>query len=230
MVQDIVHVDLDALGVRGVDEGLEVSLSSVQGVDRRVIVNVISVIGRSGMRRREPQSRGPDGIQVVQLGDDALEVADTVAVAVGEGIYQQLVGGRRTLVAVECGGLRGKCPDVGAGLRHRDIGLLRPVEGNGAPAFVRGGIGFNRNCDGAVGTSGSLVQMYPAGGCRCCPRLGRGHQHQFVGGVVGLEFEGSRRHGERRRFGLDRLVAGDRGAHQDRKEDISELFHTDKEK
>ena len=86
MIQHEVHVNLDALGMGGVHEVLEIGLGAVQRVHRIVVVHIISVIRIGGMRRAQPQSGGAQAIQIVQFVLDTLEIADPVAVAVGEGV------------------------------------------------------------------------------------------------------------------------------------------------
>ena len=94
MVKDIVHIDTDALVVGRIDEVLEILLTAVQGVDRIVVVHVVGVVGGRGMGRGQPEGRHAQGVQVVEPLLYALEVPDAVPVAVGEGIDQELVGGR----------------------------------------------------------------------------------------------------------------------------------------
>ena len=74
------------------DQAIEIGQRAVHGVDGFVVGDVIAEID---LRRRE--ARGdPDGVdaelvQVIELGGDAVEVADAVVVAVGEAARIDLV-------------------------------------------------------------------------------------------------------------------------------------------
>ena len=91
MVQDIVHIDLDSLCVRGVDQVFEILLGAVFGVEGGVIPDVVAVVRVGGMRRREPDGGDSKAVQVIQALLDSLEVTDLVSVAVREAINQKLV-------------------------------------------------------------------------------------------------------------------------------------------
>ena len=169
MVQDIVHVDLDALGVGSLDQLLKVLLSAIQLAYGIVVVHVIGMIAVGGMCRRQPQCGGSEPVQIVQLGNDALEVAYPISIAVREGIDQQLVSGRSPLVSVESVRHRDQGHYVGPDLRHRDGSILGSSEGYRPFAVVGPFVGVYRHGDGAAGGTGSLVQMDPARGWRSVP-------------------------------------------------------------
>jgi hypothetical protein len=83
VVQDHLHDHAELAFVSGGKKVLEVLQTAVQWVDRAVIRNIVPIIAQ---RRREERHQ-PDGIdsqvpQIVELLSDALEVADSVAIAV----------------------------------------------------------------------------------------------------------------------------------------------------
>ena len=173
MIEHEVHVNLDALRVGGVHEGFEIGLGAIQRVHRRVVVHVVAVVGIGGMGRAQPQSRGAQAIQVVQLVLDALEVADTVAVAVGEGIDQQLVGGGSALIAVKRGRSGHNSHLGGAGLGYAHAGFLAAaghVHAARTGTFAR--VGIHRHRQGAVPAARNRRNMDPSGRCRCRPGSG----------------------------------------------------------
>ena len=210
MVQDIVHVDLDVLGMGRVDQVLEVLLRAEQRVHGIVIIHVITVIGGRLLRRRQPQRRRAHLVQVVQLVLDALEVAHAVAVAVGEGIDEQLVGRGRALVAIEAVGVRHDRDDVLPLLGHGDRDGARPLDGNRTGAVLaRVSVDLHRQV-GLAG-AGGFLHMDPGGGRRGRPVLFGRDVHEFARGVLGFELErgGAHCQGVLRLLLVLRRVAGE---------------------
>ena len=92
MVQDIVHVNLDPPGVGRVDQPLEIRLRPVFRAHGRIVLHIIPMVGIGRMGGRQPDGGDAEGVEVIQPGGDPVEIADPVAVAVGEAVDQQLVG------------------------------------------------------------------------------------------------------------------------------------------
>ena len=92
VVHDEVDDDAHAALVRGVDELDEVGEVAELGQDGGVVGDVVAAVAQRGVEeRRQPEAVDAQPLQIVQLGGDALEVADAVAVAVLEGADQDLV-------------------------------------------------------------------------------------------------------------------------------------------
>ena len=169
VVQHEVHVYLDALRMGGLDEVLKSLLSSVQGIDGIIVIDIVAVVRRSRMRRRKPQCRDSESVQIVELVLDTLEIAHPVLVTVRKGIDQELVGGRGEFFLPQGGRVRHQGPDVGPGLGHGDVDLLRSGERDGPLAVVGPFVGIDGHGDGTAGRAGGLVQMDPVCGWRSVP-------------------------------------------------------------
>ncbi len=78
--------------VRLGDEAIEVGLRAVLRIDRGVIAHVVADVP-AGRRidRRQPDRVDAEALEVVEVGDDPRQVADPVAVAVGEAARVDLV-------------------------------------------------------------------------------------------------------------------------------------------
>ncbi len=96
LVAGVVHDEVDdhphtAL-VGGVDELHEVGEVAELGEHGGVVGDVVSAVAQGGLEEgRQPEAVDAEPLQVVEFGGDALEVADTVAVAVLEGTDEDLV-------------------------------------------------------------------------------------------------------------------------------------------
>ncbi len=92
VVDDQVHEDLDAASVGRGEQLVEVGEGAKGGVDVLVVADVVAVVvlGRA-VDRAEPEHVDPELSQVVELGDDAGQVADAVAVRVHEAARVDLV-------------------------------------------------------------------------------------------------------------------------------------------
>ena len=224
MVQDEVHVDLDVPGVGRVDQVLEVRLGAIQGVDRVVIIHVIGVIGRGRMRRGQPEGGRAHPVQVVQLVLDALEVADAIAVAVGEGVNQELVGRRGTLGPVEGVGIRDQRSLDRLGipflLHGESLGqrLALVLESDGSRAGLPG-IGGGFHGHGHVSAPGGGSHGDPGVGRGGGPVPGARNAHDERLGGRSTERMRSREEGQGRLRiflrGLLGFVAGHDGGQQD---------------
>ena len=74
------------------DEPVEVVHRAEQRIDRRVVRDVVAEVeARRGVDRREPDRVDPERLEVVEMGRDPGQVADPVAVAVGEAARVDLV-------------------------------------------------------------------------------------------------------------------------------------------
>ncbi len=74
------------------DQAVEIRERSVHGIDVFVIRNVVAEIDlRRRETRRNPNGVDPEILQVIELGGDALEIADAVVVAVSEAARIKLV-------------------------------------------------------------------------------------------------------------------------------------------
>ena len=92
VVHDEVDDHPDAARVRRVEEVVEVLDGADLGEDVGVVGDVVAAVAQGrGEERRDPQAVDAEPLEVVELLDQALEVADAVAVAVLEGADQHLV-------------------------------------------------------------------------------------------------------------------------------------------
>jgi hypothetical protein len=96
LVAGVVHDEVDdhahAALVGGVDELHEVGQVAELRQDGRVVGDVVAAVAQRRLEEgRQPQTVDTQPLQVVELGGQALEVADPVAVAVLEGADEDLV-------------------------------------------------------------------------------------------------------------------------------------------
>jgi len=95
VVDDQLDHDLHVAGVGFVEELLEVGDGAVGGIDVGVVGDVVAVVAEwRGEEGENPEAGDAKILEVVELGDEALEVADAVGVGVGEGADVQLVDDR----------------------------------------------------------------------------------------------------------------------------------------
>ena len=107
VVDDQLDHHLHVAGVGCVEELLEVVDGAVGGVDVDVVGDVVAVVAQGrGEEGQEPEAGDAEVLQVVELGDQALEVADAVGVGVGEGADVKLVDDR-VFVPERVGGAAG---------------------------------------------------------------------------------------------------------------------------
>jgi hypothetical protein len=131
VVHHHVHEDADVALFGFGDEAVEVGHGAVLGVDGFVVRDVVAEIDlRRGVAGGEPDGVDAEGFEVVEVGGDAVQVADAVAVGV-------LITARVDLVddgvfppvgdAGGCGGLslsRGVLSVNGQHTRPRDTGAV----------------------------------------------------------------------------------------------------------
>jgi hypothetical protein len=92
VVGDDVEEDAEPESARVGHEGLHVGDVAVVGVDRPVVDDVVTAVrAAGGVVRVDPQRIDPEPGEVRQAGTDACQIADAVAVAVGEGAQVDLV-------------------------------------------------------------------------------------------------------------------------------------------
>ena len=119
VVHDEVDDDAHAALVRGVDELHEVGEVAELRQDVGVVGDVVAAVAQRRLEeRRQPEAVDAEPLEVVELGGQALEVADAVAVAVLEGADQDLVedGALEPVRVALLGG------DVLEGVDRRDAG------------------------------------------------------------------------------------------------------------
>ncbi len=92
VIDDELDEHAEAALVRRREEALEIVDRAVARMDRGVIGDVVAVVAQRGREAgQQPQAGDPEPLQVVELLDQAREVADAVVVAVEERLDGQLV-------------------------------------------------------------------------------------------------------------------------------------------
>ncbi len=127
VVQHQVNQHANAAPVRLRDEALEIVVGAVVALDAVVVRHVVAVIARRLGHRHEPDAAGAQValrvriavVDVVELLDEAVQVADAVAVAVVERADEDLVAdgaalpvgrvGNAHLLRGRPGGVRQEC-------------------------------------------------------------------------------------------------------------------------
>ena len=92
VVHDEVGDDPDSarMGLR--DQFLELRQRAELGQNRGVVGDVIAAVAQRGRgERRQPQAIDTEPLQVIQLGDDALEIAGPGPGRVAEGAHEHLI-------------------------------------------------------------------------------------------------------------------------------------------
>ena len=85
VVEDHIEHDVDAARFRLAAEALKIGHRAVNRVNGAVIGDVVAVVAlRRGINRIEPEIIHAERLQIIELADDARQVADAVAVAVAE--------------------------------------------------------------------------------------------------------------------------------------------------
>ena len=138
--------DAHAALVRGGDEVLHVGHRAVLGMDVAVVGDVVAVVApRRGIERQQPDRVDAEIGDVVELGDQAGEVADAVVVGIEERLHVQLVDDR-VLVPELVGGqhagefgrgrVHGRVPSSGK-RRHSAKGDCAGIEPQPLPLAVQ---------------------------------------------------------------------------------------------
>ena len=92
VVEDEVEDHPEPALVRGRDQPVEVVERPEHRIDRRVVGDVVAdVEPRRRVDRRQPERIDPERLEMVEMGEDARQVADPVTVAVGEAPRVDLV-------------------------------------------------------------------------------------------------------------------------------------------
>ena len=99
-IDDHVDIPLIALG----DQLLEILHGAILRIDGIVVGYVILVVGGTGMDRHQPDTVDAQFLQIVQLGDHALQVTNAVSIGVTEGVNEDLIVS--TIVVVGAGSQR----------------------------------------------------------------------------------------------------------------------------
>ncbi len=95
VVGDDVDDHLDGAPVQSRDQGVELFERPDGRVDVAVVVDVVSAVDECRrIERAQPHRVDAEPVEVIDAGDDALEIADAVAVRVGEAPRIDLVDGR----------------------------------------------------------------------------------------------------------------------------------------
>ena len=96
VVDDEVHDELHAARVQPLQQLVEVVERAEERVDRPIVADVVAVVVvRGGVDGREPDHVDAESLEVVEVLDDAPQVADAVAVAVCETPRIDLIDDRR---------------------------------------------------------------------------------------------------------------------------------------
>ncbi len=140
MVEHKVHDDPDVPLAGFRDEGFHVLHGAISRIDVVVVGDVIAVVRLGGdVARGQPDSTHAETFQMVQLGGDAVEVPDAVAVGILEAFYIDFVGDG--LLPPDEAVVR---PDGLGVLRRADGGTVLPVRDH-APAQEQGAGHEQRN-------------------------------------------------------------------------------------
>ena len=92
VVQHELGDDAQVAAVRLVEEAAELAEVAVRGIDAAVVGDVVALVAqRRRVEGQQPDRRDAEVLEVVELAGQPAEVADAVAVAVGEGAHVQLV-------------------------------------------------------------------------------------------------------------------------------------------
>jgi hypothetical protein len=75
VVEDAVENNADVAGVGGVEELAQGVVAAEQGIDLVVVVRVVAVVGRGGKDGVQVEGRDAQVVQIVEIVDDAVEVA-----------------------------------------------------------------------------------------------------------------------------------------------------------
>ena len=119
VVDDEVHHQLHPARVQRRDQLVELLQRAEERVDVLVVGDVVAVVGhRRAVDRAQPDDVDAEQLEVVEVGQDAAEVTDPVAVAVGEAARVDLVddGGLPPVAVGHVGGAS-RIDGAGAGQR-----------------------------------------------------------------------------------------------------------------
>jgi hypothetical protein len=116
VVDDELDHDLHAALMGGVEDQLEVVQGTVAGIDVDVVGDVVAVVAQGrGEEGEHPEAGDAEVLQVVELGEEAGEIADAVCVGVHEGTDVELVDDR-VFIPEGVGGAAGFFHSLSSGL------------------------------------------------------------------------------------------------------------------
>lgn len=135
VVDDEFGDDAEAAAVRFADEVAKIGARAVARVDVVIIGDVVPVVlQRRRIEGQKPERRHAEALQVIELLDQAREVADAVVIAVEEGLDVQLVDDR-VLVPERVAG-----EDAGRGVAATGGWQLRCAQRRAGTVGRRGGV------------------------------------------------------------------------------------------
>ena len=105
VVQDQIGDDVDVALLALGHQCFEIRHGAVLGIDLVVVPDVVLVVALAGVDGHEPDAVDAQLLQIIQLGDDALQITDAIAVGVAEGIDEDLVEGAVVVI--------GRCAELG---------------------------------------------------------------------------------------------------------------------
>ena len=92
VVRDVVQDHPDAAAVRPGDEEVEALKGAEEGIDARMVGNVVAEVGhRGGVEEGDPDSIHPKPLEIIQPVSFPSEVPDAVSVGVLEGARVDLI-------------------------------------------------------------------------------------------------------------------------------------------
>ena len=168
VVQDIVHVNVYVLCGGLVNEFLEFgfglgggcALAAIDGLYGIVILDVVGVVGLGVVHGAEPKGGGSNGVQIVQVVDNALEVSLAVAVGIGKAVNVELIG------------------DSGFFVGRSKGGVVVSVEVTAVFHLCVIGVGKSRACRKEIRHLGGFAQIHvirPGRKFHVVPALGKRH-------------------------------------------------------
>ena len=89
-------------------EGIKFIQGAVGGVDLVIVRHVILVVGLAGMDRHQPDAIDAQICQIIQFGDNAVDIADAITIGVAEGVDENFIPGAVVIVGAfsQSGNLR----------------------------------------------------------------------------------------------------------------------------
>ena len=95
MIQDELGDDADSPFVSGFQESLEISESSVIGIDLKVVRDIVPVVTQwRRIERQNPDRCNAEILKIIEFLYETAEVSDTVPVSVPERLYMDLIDNR----------------------------------------------------------------------------------------------------------------------------------------
>ena len=98
MVHDQIQNHADIPLVARSDQLLKILHRTVLGIDGIIVGYIIFVISGAWVNGHQPNAGDSQLLQIVQLGDHTLQITDSIAVRVAEGIDEDLVEGAIVII------------------------------------------------------------------------------------------------------------------------------------